>query len=223
MRSLFDTVRVAVPGAPPPFESSNTNCDGGRHAVTLGDDPANDAVIAFGDAFGGHYDGQSAAAFALNITVPALANESFADPGSPCFPFDCGGHTSFPLFTAGDHDYPIPGWSLTLDSVPGVASEVLVVGLILRTTVFLNGTLGDAAATSTLSIGIKACANLMGLELGCTPTLPLLAFSGTGKNPFAKQEAVDLSGFTDGVGEMAAEAVSKGKSLAADVQDKLEL
>ena len=218
--SIFDSTRVAVPGAPPPYESWHSRCYANRRAVTLTADPANDAIIATGDAFGGHYDGHRVSAFALNLTVPALANASFADPGAPCFPFDCGGHFSFPLFTLGDSDYPIPGWSLKLDVVGG---QQLMLGLILRTTLFLNGTLGDKAATSSLSVGIKACANVVGLKLGCTPTLPLLAFSGNGENPVVKREAVDTSEFTGGVERMVAEVASKTKSLAADAQTKLEL
>jgi hypothetical protein len=56
-----------------------------------------------GDAFGGHYDGRLISTFALNVAVPALANSSFADHGSNCIPFGCGGHWSFPLFTLGDN------------------------------------------------------------------------------------------------------------------------
>ena len=40
---------------------------------------------------------------------------------------------------------------------------------------------------------------------------------------FSQGELPKVLTDTDGVGAMAAEAVSKGKSLAADLQDKLEL
>ena len=199
-------VRKTIEGAPPPYRAVDAKC-ASREAVTPFSSSEYDGLVSFGDAHGEHYgESQKTLTFAMNVTVPALANASFADPTSECYPFGCGGHFSFTLF-AGKKKFPIPGWSL-----PTLSSEHLFVGIAVVVDLRANGTLGEEGSTNSLNIGIAACANIFKkVDLGCTPALPILALSGTGKAPLSKIEKLDLVRFTDSVANLT----KKAQALAA--------
>ena len=198
--------RKTIEGAPPPYRAVDTKC-ASREAVTPFSSSEYDGLLSFGDAHGEHYgESQKTLTFAMNVTVPALANASFADPTSECYPFGCGGHYSFTLL-AGKKKIPIPGWSL-----PTLSSEHLFVGMSVVVDLRANGTLGEEGSTNSLNVGIAACANIFKkLDLGCTPALPILALSGTGTAPLSKIEKLDLVRFTGSV----ANFTEKVQKLAA--------